>query len=152
MSAQLNADIMVKLTLTRKPEQRDKSTGGKYTLAKGREGVGEGARFFSLFVYSETARAEIDRLDVGDVVTVHGSFDVSIWDGRGKPQISLKINVDRALALKKPPRTRKPKPTGEEVARQSWAAPAQMAEYPVNNGLASQTSKREGAPNDSIPW
>jgi hypothetical protein len=125
MSVLRNADVLVKLILTRKPEQRDKTTGGKYTLARGREGAGEGARVWGLFVYSETARAEIDRLDAGDVVSVQGAFEATIWEGRGKPEISLKINVDRALALKSPPRTRKPKPTGQDIARQSWAAPTQ---------------------------
>ena len=130
MSANSNAVVHVKLTLTRKPEERDKSTGGKYTLAKGREGSGEGARFYSLFVYNEVARAEIDRLDVGDVVTVQGSFEASLWERNGKPEVSLKINVDRALPLKPTPRerTRKPKPTGRDIVRNSWAAPSEMRE------------------------
>ena len=131
MSAVHNADVLVKLTLTRKPEQRSKSGGGGYTLAKGREGNGEGARYWSLFSFNEAARAEIDRLDVGDAVSVQGAFEASIWDGR----VSLKLNVDRALALKPPPRTRKPKSTGQDVARQSWAAPAEMREAALDDAL-----------------
>ena len=126
MSAVHNADVLVKLTLTRKPEQREKSTGGIYTLAKGREGTGEGARFWALFAYHEAARAEIDRLDVGDVLSVQGAFDASIWEGRGTPQISLKISVAVAVPLKPAPKTRKPKHPGRDVASRSWAAPLNM--------------------------
>ena len=134
MSASFNASILAKMTITRKPEQRDRSNGGKHTLAKAREGNGDGARWWTLFVDSETARAEIDRLDAGDVVSVQGSFETSIWDGRGKTEVSLKINVDRALALKPPPRVKKPKQTGREVARKSWAAPSENGEA-LNDAL-----------------
>ena len=133
MTAAHNADMLVKVVLSRKPEQRSKAGGGDYTLAKAREGNGEGARFWTLFAFGETARAEIDRLDVGDVVAVQGSFEATIWEGRGKPEISLKLNVARALALKPPPRAKKAKSTGREVARQSWAAPAEMREAPVDD-------------------
>lgn len=125
MTASHNADVLVKLTLLRKPEVRSKTGGGEYTLSKGREGSGEGARFWTLFVFSETARAEIDRLDAGDVLSVQGAFEATIWEGRGKPEISLKINVTRAVGLKPLPRTRKPKSTGQDIASRSWAAPTQ---------------------------
>ena len=128
MSATHNADVLVKLALTRKPEQRPKSAGGVYTLARGREGNGESARFWTLFVFNESARAEIDRLDIGDAIAVQGAFEAIIWDGRGKPEISLKINVDRALALKPPPRVKKAKSTGREIDGQSWAAPSENGE------------------------
>jgi hypothetical protein len=63
MSAAHNADVHVKVVIARRPEQRAKSTGGTFTFAKAREGAGEAARFWTLFVYSESARAEIDRLE-----------------------------------------------------------------------------------------
>jgi hypothetical protein len=136
MIASMNAVALVKVVLIRKPEQRSKSAGGSYTLARGREGIGDGARFWTLFAFSETARAEIDRLDAGDAVAVQGSFDASLWEGRGKPEISLKINVDRAIALRPPARARKPKSTEREAAPQSWAEPAgQREEEPLDDAL-----------------
>ena len=135
ITAAHNADVLVKLTLTRKPEQRSKSGGGVYTLAKCREGNGEGARFWTLFDFNEAARAEIDRLDAGDAVSVQGSFEATIWEGRGKPEISLKINVDRAHALKPAPRVRKPKSTGEEIAQKSWAAPNELREAALDDAI-----------------
>jgi hypothetical protein len=82
-------------------------------------------------------RAELEGLSEGDSLSVIGEFSLEIWEKDGRHGINRRIAVSRALALRPDPKTpaarnaaRAPavRPSGREVARKSWAAPAKMGE------------------------
>jgi len=95
----------------RAPESRMSKAGKPFVTTTLRIKDGDGAQFWRLFVFSESAQAEIMRLGDGDALSVQGvpKFELYRPEG-GEPRVSLSLTVDAVLALKQPPKERKPKP------------------------------------------
>jgi single-stranded DNA-binding protein len=91
--------------------------------------------WWSCSTFSDTVRAELEGLTEGDSLSVVGEFSLEIWEKEGRHGINRRVAVSRALALRPEPKTPAARnaahapvarPSGREVARRSWAAPANM--------------------------
>jgi single-stranded DNA-binding protein len=96
--------------LYKAPEQRTSKSGSKFVTASVRVKTGEAMQFVRIVAFSETAQAELLRLQDGDSVSAQGEFKAEIYakDG-GEPKLSLSIVADQILALRQPPKDRKAK-------------------------------------------
>jgi hypothetical protein len=129
----MSASVLTKITIHKTPQQRVSKNGNPFTVATGRENAGGETRWWKIFAFSESVRAEIDRLGEGDVVAVQGQFSVEIWNAAEGPRISLSVTADHAIALRQPPREKKPK---REPARQTAAARTPVPDF--DDGLPEQ--------------
>jgi single-stranded DNA-binding protein len=124
--------------LFRAPEQRTSKAGKPFTTATIRAKDGDASQWWRVTAFSETAQAELMRLGDGDACSVQGAFKAELYQPEGgEPKVSLSIAADRVLALRQPPRERKPTASGDARPRQerlagSWAP--------------------GGGPNDDIPF
>jgi single-stranded DNA-binding protein len=102
----MTASILVSGALFRAPERKTSSNGKSFiraTLKTQSSTDANGADFWSLLCFSETAGAELIELTDGDRLAVVGALKLELYQGR----ISRTIFVDRVLALRK---QRKAKP------------------------------------------
>lgn len=120
----MSAAILLQGKLERAPESRTSRNGNNFATTTIRVSAGSELQFWRLFVFSESAQTELARLDVGDAVAVQGVPKFEIWrPDNGEPRVSLSVTADHVLALRQPPRERKPKPA---TPRESWAAPDRL--------------------------
>jgi single-stranded DNA-binding protein len=106
----MSAAILLQGKLERAPETRTSRNGNCFATATLRVSSGSELQFWRLFVFSESAQAELARLGEGDALAVQGTPKFEIWHPEsGEPRVSLSVTADHVLALKQPPRERKPK-------------------------------------------
>jgi single-stranded DNA-binding protein len=97
--------------LSRAPTRKTSKNGNPYVFATIREGNGDGARWWKVFVFGETAIEAIEQLREGEAVAVSGAFEAKIYAAEGKePRVDLSMTVDAVLSAKAKPRERKAKP------------------------------------------
>jgi single-stranded DNA-binding protein len=130
--------VMVTGALAKEPMQRTSKNGAVYLTTSLRVTTGNETEWWNLLCFSESAQAEIKRLGVGEKLTCQGSLKIEIYRaGDGEPKISRTIFVDAVLALRPPPRERKPK-----------AAPDRR-----HAGDAAPSNQNDGRDfDDSIPF
>jgi hypothetical protein len=122
----MTVHVLVTGVLFRAAEQRTSSSGRRYARATIKAAAADngGAEFFDLMVFSETAAVELMRLGEDEKLAVQSSLKVEIYNGK----ISRTVFVDHVLALRAPPRERKPKaaraPTSQGQAEQSIIPPS----------------------------
>ena len=132
--------------LQKPPLQKTSANGNAYLLATIRDGSGDGARWWSAFVFNQDDITRVADLQAGDPLAVAGEIDASLYTPKdGQPRVSFSIRVDGVLTARKPPReprdapARKGRPAARETAREaaarSWAAP-----------------NRGDGPDDAIPF
>jgi single-stranded DNA-binding protein len=110
----MTALAIVTGSLFRAPEQRTSKAGKPFVTATIRAKDGEASQWWRLTAFSETAQAELMRLDEGDACSVQGSVKVELYQPEGgEPKVSLSIIADRVLALRQPPKERKAKTSGD---------------------------------------
>lgn len=95
MTAPRNAVVSVTLTLEVRPVLRATKDGRACTVARGREGAGEGSRLWDLFALGDKARRELNRMGADDVIIVQGPIDVTVVQSATGSGASLRINVVR---------------------------------------------------------
>ena len=118
----MTALALITGVLFRSPEQRTSKAGKSYVSATIRAKDGDASQFWRVTAFSETAQAELMRLDEGDACTVQGAFKCELYQPEGgEARISLSIVADHVLALRQPPRERKAKTAGD-AARGGAAA------------------------------
>jgi hypothetical protein len=130
-----------------KPSIRLTSKAGKpYLRASARDGKGPDAKWWTVFVFSETAIEALEALNVGEAFAASGPFEANIWAPEGRePRVNLSMNADAILSARKPKSHEKSANTdGRSVAAKSWAAPARAE---VGTPLAEK-----GAFDDEIPF
>jgi hypothetical protein len=113
----MTVHILVSGTLFKNPEQRTSSKTGKaYVTASIRTASADNstADFWNLLAFGDTVQAELLRLSEGDKLAAQGSLKLEIYNGK----ISRTVFVDSVLALRAPPKERKPKaaPVGSKAA------------------------------------
>ena len=108
----MTAHALVTGTLFRAPEQRLSKAGKPYTTATIKVRDGDAAQFWRVTAFSDTAQTELLRLGDGDALSVQGALKAELYrpDG-GEARLSLSLVADAVLALRQPPRERKPKAT-----------------------------------------
>lgn len=120
--------------LFRPPQQRTAKTGRLFVTATIRVKPfdnslgGDGSRFIRVVAFSESVQSELMRLQDGDALSAQGQLSAEVFEKDGEHRVSLSLVADQVLALRQPPRQRKPKATPpEERSRQarlagSWSA------------------------------
>jgi single-stranded DNA-binding protein len=100
-SAAMSASILLQGKLERAPESRVSRNGNSFATATIRVSAGNESHFWRLFVFSESAQAELGRLEVGDAVAVQGTPKFEVWrPENGEPRVSLSVTADHVLALR----------------------------------------------------
>jgi single-stranded DNA-binding protein len=118
----MTAFAIVTGALFRAPEQRTSKAGKPFVTATIRAKDGEASQWWRVTAFSETAQAELMRLSEGDALSVQGAFKAELYPPEGiPPKVSLSIVADHVLALRRPPRERKAKTSGD-AARGGAAA------------------------------
>ncbi len=71
--------------------------------------------FWRLFVFGESAQAELARLGEGDALAVQGVPKFELYRPEGaEPRLSLSIVADHVLSLRQPPKERKKRAPAEQ--------------------------------------
>ncbi len=95
-------------TLHRTPEARTSKAGRPFAMATIRVKDGDGAQYWKIFAFSESAQAELMRLREGDALSAQGTMKAELYRPEGgEPRLSLSLTADQVLALR--PEKRKPK-------------------------------------------
>lgn len=110
----MTAHALVTGQLFRAPQSRTSKAGKPFITATLKAKDGDGAQWWKLLVFSETAQAELLRLSDGDALAVQGTLKVELYQPEGgEPRLSLSIVADHVLALRQPQRQRERKAAGE---------------------------------------
>ena len=127
------AFALVSGALFRAPELKTAKSGKTYATATIKVAADNTADFWSVLAFCECAQAELLRLGEGDKVSAQGSFKVEPYTARdGQTRINRTVFADHVLALRQPPRERKPKASTFDAAPQALS--------------------NDGGPNDAIPF
>ncbi len=101
----MTAFAMVAGRLFRAPESKTSKAGKAFTLAKLKEGEGEGVVWWELLAFGETAAADLMKLRAGDGIAVNGAFRAEVYIGRdGQARLQHKLFVDNVISTRKAPR------------------------------------------------
>lgn len=111
--------VLVSGSLFRAPERRVSKAGKPFVTTKIKATSGGELQFWSVAAFSETAQAELLRLDTGDGVAVQGQVKVEQYERDGETRISFSVVADAVLALRQPPRQREQKESKPVSSRKS---------------------------------
>ncbi len=107
--------VLISGSLFRAPEQRTSQASRRFVSATIKVG-GENrdAEFWSALAFGTTAGEELMRLAVGERLAVQGGLKIETYVANdGTTKISRTIFCDHVMALRQPPKERKPKATRE---------------------------------------
>jgi single-stranded DNA-binding protein len=105
------------------PELKIAKSGKAYVTATVKVAADNAMDFWRVYAFSETAQAELMRLGEGDKVSLQGALKLEVYTSRdGVHKISRTLFVDHVLALRQPPRERKP--SNAAAKRDTASAPA----------------------------
>jgi single-stranded DNA-binding protein len=136
----MTVHILVSGSLFREPQQRTSQSGKRYVVAtlKATTTDNSSSDFWSIMCFSESAGAELLRLGINEKLAVQGSLKIETFEKNGETRISRTIFCDHVLALRAPPKEKKPK---------AAAAPEKLPLEPVNIMPASAPTF-----DDDIPF
>jgi single-stranded DNA-binding protein len=129
---------LVQGSLFHAPKRRTSKSGRPFVSATVRTNDGGELRFISIVAFSDTAQAELLRLQDGDSLSVQGQLKAEVYEKDGEHRISLNMVANIVLAIRQPPRERKPK-----------AADPSAQDTRSRQGTWTAAS---GDPDDSIPF
>jgi hypothetical protein len=143
----MTSRVLIDAVLDRPPVRLTSKAGKRYLRASARDGKGPDAKWWTVFVFGETAIEALEALTVGEAFAASGPFEANIWATEGRePRVSLSTSADAILSARKPKPTKRkaasavrqsqPSNTdGRSIASKSWAAPA-SAEVETPRGSA----------------
>jgi single-stranded DNA-binding protein len=106
----MTAAALITGALSRTPELRTAKSGKPYATATIKVAADNAADYWSVLAFSESAQAELMRLGEGDKVSLQGSLRLEVYTSKnGEHKVSRTLFADHVLALRQPPRERKPK-------------------------------------------
>ena len=131
----MSVAVLVSGTIFREAQQRTSQSGKRYvtTTLKAAAADNASSDFWSILCFSETAGAELLRLTLNERVTIQGSLKLEIFEKDGHARISRTIFADHVMALRAPPKERKPKAAAkaEPAAQESTSTGA----APFDDGI-----------------
>jgi single-stranded DNA-binding protein len=143
----MTAHALVTGVLYRQPEQRMAKTGKPFVVATLKAMCGDGAQWWKVIVFSESAGAELMRLGDGDAVSVQGAMKAELYRPEGgEPRLSLSVVADQILALRQPPRQRERKTVERQPALEPLELPLPLSRRERCTGVA------EPMLNDDVPF
>jgi single-strand DNA-binding protein len=112
--------VMVSGALGKQPTQRTSKNGNVYLTASLRVTAANETEWWNLLCFSESAQAEIMRLEVGERLSCQGGLKIELYRGNdGEARVSRTISADAVLALRPRPRERKAKTSAVPASVQS---------------------------------
>jgi hypothetical protein len=127
----MSSRVLIDAVLDKPPVRLMSKSGKPYVRASARDGKGLDAKWWTIFVFSETAIEALESVTVGEAFAASGTFEASVWAPEGRePRVNLSMTADAILSARKPKAktegaSRKPRAaTGRDRAQASWAAPA----------------------------
>ena len=89
--------------------------------------------FWKIVAFSEAAQAELLRLGDGDKLSAQGSLKLELYTSKdGEHRISRTLIADHVLALRQPPRARKPNASSD---RRETSAVGPRESYPFDDPI-----------------
>lgn len=138
----MTVHVLVTGTLFRAAEQKISQAHKRYVTAtmKAASVDASNSEFWTVLAFSDTAQSELLRLSAGEKLAVQGGLKLTTFETNGEIRISRTVFADSVLALRAPPKERKPKNEPNEPPRRHLE--------PV-----SSVSPAEQSPfNDDIPF
>jgi single-stranded DNA-binding protein len=115
--------VLITGSLSRPPALKTSKAGKPYVVATLKVAADNAIDFWTVLAFSESAQAELMRLDEGDKIAAQGSLKVETYVGKdGSTKISRTVLADHVLALK--PKPRAPKSAKAAVETPTSIAPA----------------------------
>jgi single-stranded DNA-binding protein len=132
-------------TLFKAAEQRQSKTGRPFVVATIKVKDREDWQWWRLTAFSESAQSELLRLAEGDALSAQGHLTAGLFTkDSGETKITFSIVADHVLALRQPPKERKPKP---EPARPEPPDPRSRQER-----CAGSWQRPADGPSDDLPF
>jgi single-stranded DNA-binding protein len=125
MGRAMSVAILLSGAIFKEPQQRTSSSGRKYVVTTIKAAAADNSSdFWSVLAFGDTAGAELMRLAVGERVTIQGGLKLEIFEKDGQARISRTIFADHVMALRAPPREKKPRaakpaPTSSQSSTES---------------------------------
>ena len=108
----MTVHVLITGSLFRAAEQKTSASGKRYTVAtmKAASVDASNSEFWSVLAFSDTAQTELLRLGINEKLSVQGGLKVESYTANnGETRISRTVFADQVLALRAPPREKKPK-------------------------------------------
>lgn len=105
----MTAHALVSGVIYRVAERRMAKSGRDFVTATVKASEGTASQFWRVTAFSESVGEELARLNDGEAVAVQGRLDIGTYDRHGETRVSYQIVADHVLALRQPPKERKPK-------------------------------------------
>jgi hypothetical protein len=112
----MTVHVLITGTLFRPAERQTSKAGRVFTKAtmKAASVDASNNEFWSVLAFSETAQAELLRLGVNEKLSVQGGLKLETYAAQnGETRISRTVFADCILALRAPPKEKKPKPAAQ---------------------------------------
>ena len=136
----MSARVLLSGVLEKPPVRLTSKAGKSYLRASARDGNGPDARWWTIFVFSETAVEALEALTEGETFAATGTFDATVWAPEGRePRVNLTLTADAILRRQaaeaeavqgqakrgqgRPASAPEPR-SGRDIASKSWASPA----------------------------
>jgi single-stranded DNA-binding protein len=97
---------LVSGAIFRVPEKRTSKAGKPFVTTTIKATSGNELQFWRVSAFSDTAQAELLRLDVGDAVAVQGPVRIEQYEREGATRQSFSVVAENVLALRQPTKTR----------------------------------------------
>src|ERR1700733_2253079 len=99
----MSARVLLSGVLDKPPVRLTSKAGKSYIRASARDGNGPDAKWWTVFVFSETAVEALEALTVGEAFSATGTFDATVWAPEGRdPRVNLTMTADAILSAHKP--------------------------------------------------
>jgi single-stranded DNA-binding protein len=108
----MSVAVLVTGTLFKEPQQRTSQAGKRYTVATIKAAAADNTTsdFWSVLAFGTSAGEELLRLAVGERLAVQGGMKVETYTANdGTTKISRTVFADHVMALRAPPKERRPK-------------------------------------------
>jgi hypothetical protein len=116
--------ILISGSIFKEPMQRTSQAGRRFVVTTLKVSAADNSTsdFWSVLAFGDTAGAELMRLAVGERVTIQGGLKLQLFEKDGQARISRTIFADHVMALRAPPRERKPKKAAADATPEKETA------------------------------
>jgi single-stranded DNA-binding protein len=132
----MTAIALISGALSGAPELKTAKSGKAYVTATVKVAADNAVDFWRVYAFSESVQAELSRLGEGDKISLQGSLKLEVYTSKnGEHKISRTLFADHVLALRQPPRERRPSNAASkrDTASASHAAPASAGADPSDD-------------------
>jgi single-stranded DNA-binding protein len=107
----MSVAVLISGSIFKEPTQRISQSGKKYVTTTIKAAADNASSdFWSVLAFGTTAGDELMRLGINERVTIQGGLKLELYTASdGQKKISRTIFCDHAMALRQPPKEKKPK-------------------------------------------